>query len=306
MITRSTQGRRRIAVALGWLLAGSLAGCTTPAKENSASAPEPESHGDVSLRGALRRKVASKVRGDGGVPASVSPVSPDAGASADAAPPADAGATGDAGIAGDAGAPAARALEGKVLCFGDSITQADWPGKIEPAERWVTQLGGKSAKITAVNAGRNGRTTTEGLAELPAALEANQDAAWVLIFLGVNDMKRASVGVVEKATTNMGKMVDLVRQKLPKAEVAILAPINVNPDKYTPFFKGELGPDTVPFMKALAVAYKSLAEKKKTRFVSLLDAVPPAEIEDGVHANGKGQIKIAEAVWKGLGAPPAK
>jgi hypothetical protein len=34
--------------------------------------------------------------------------------------------------------------------------------------------------------------------------------------------------------------------------------------------------------------------------VNLLDAVAPADIEDGVHANGKGQGQIADAVWRGL------
>ena len=41
-----------------------------------------------------------------------------------------------------------REIHGKILCFGDSITQADWPGKIAPDERWVTQLGKKSPEIS--------------------------------------------------------------------------------------------------------------------------------------------------------------
>jgi lysophospholipase L1-like esterase len=198
-------------------------------------------------------------------------------------------------------------VHGKILCFGDSITQADWPGKIAPEEKWVTLLGKKSSRITAVNAGKNGRTTTAGLAEIGKALDDNPDSAVVLLFLGVNDMKHGRPGVVEKATANMGKMVDLVREKLPKAETFILAPINVNVDRLTPFFKGEeLGPDTVHYMKALAVAYESLARKKGVGFINLLDAVAPPDIEDGVHANGRGQGKIADAVWQGLDREKAR
>ncbi len=191
---------------------------------------------------------------------------------------------------------------GKILCFGDSITQADWPGKIAPSEKWVTVLGAKSDKITAVNAGRNGRTTKEGLAELPASLDAHPDAAWVLFFLGVNDTKHGAPGVVEAATANMGKMVDMVRQKLPKAEIVVMAPINVNKEKFTSFFRDQvaMGDDTAHYMKAMSVAYKALAHKKGVKFIDLLDVVTPAYIEDGVHANGKGQAQIAEAVWKGL------
>jgi lysophospholipase L1-like esterase len=207
----------------------------------------------------------------------------------------------DAGA--DSEAPEARKpreIHGKILCFGDSITQAEWPGKIAPDERWVTQLGKKSPDISVVNAGKNGRKTS-AIDELATSLAANADAATVLIFLGVNDMKHEGVGVVEKATINMGKMVDLTREKLPKAEIVILAPIDVNVDKMTTFFKAEgMGPDTAHFMRALAKAYESLAKKKGTRFINLYRAVSQENLEDGVHANGKGQIQIADAVWKGL------
>lgn len=193
-----------------------------------------------------------------------------------------------------------REIQGKILCFGDSITQAEWAGKIAPEERWVTQLGKKSPAITAVNAGKNGRKTS-AIDELDKALDGNADAATVLLFLGVNDMKHETVGVVEKATSNVGKMVDLTRRKLPKAEIVILAPCDVNVEKLTPFFRAEgLGPDTAHFMRALSVAYGELAKKKGTRFISLYRAVSPENLEDGVHANGKGQIQIADAVWKGL------
>ena len=56
--------------------------------------------------------------------------------------------------------------------------------------------------------------------------------------------------VVDKATANLGKMVDLTRQKLPKAAIVITAPITINVDRLTPYFKGEeLGPDTVHYMR---------------------------------------------------------
>jgi lysophospholipase L1-like esterase len=193
-----------------------------------------------------------------------------------------------------------REVHGKILCFGDSITQAEWVGKIAPEERWVTQLGKKSLAITAVNAGKNGRKTS-AIDELDKALDGHADAAMVLLFLGVNDMLHETLGVVEKATSNLGKMVDLTRKKLSKAEIVILAPIDINVEKLTPFFKAEgLGPDTAHFMRALSVAYAELAKKKGTRFINLYRAVSPENLEDGVHANGKGQVQIADAVWKGL------
>jgi lysophospholipase L1-like esterase len=245
------------------------------------------------LGGALAFAGCSKPAGEGSTTGAGSAAAPIP--SASGAPIVDAGA--------DVEAPEARKpreIHGKLLCFGDSITQAEWAGKIAPDERWVTQLGKKSADIVAVNAGKNGRKTS-AIEELDKTLAANGDAAMVLLFLGVNDMAHETVGVVEKATVNLGKMVDLTRAKLPKAEIVILAPTDVNVDKLSPFFKSEgMGPDTAQFMRALAKAYESLAKKKGTRFINLYRAVSPENIEDGVHPNGKGQIQIADAVWKGL------
>ena len=208
---------------------------------------------------------------------------------------------GDAGT-GDAGEAESTGPMGKVLCFGDSITQADWPGKIAPAEKWVTALGSKSKRITTINAGRDGRTTAEGLTELPTVLDQHGDAAYVLFFLGVNDVKHADPRTVERATANMGKIVDLTRLRLPKAVIVILAPVDVTVDRLSTYFRDEagMGPDTPHFMNALRLAYGTLAEKKGVRFIDLLHAVTPAFVEDGVHPNGKGQLQIAEAVWKGL------
>ena len=42
----------------------------------------------------------------------------------------------DAGAGADAPEPRKpREIHGKILCFGDSITQAEWPGKIAPDRR---------------------------------------------------------------------------------------------------------------------------------------------------------------------------
>ena len=261
--TRGNAAWIRLAVASAAL---ALAACSKPASE-----------GPAADAGAAEPTPASAM--------AAAPAAPSLDAGADIEPP-------------EARKP--REIHGKILCFGDSITRAEWPGKIAPDERWVTQLGKKSGEITTVNAGKNGRKTS-ALDELEKALAASADAAMVLLFLGVNDMLHETVGVVEKATVNLGKMVDLARTKLPKAEIVILAPIDVNVDKLSPFFKAEgLGPDTAQLMRALAKAYESLAKKKGTRFINLYRAVSPENLEDGVHVNGKGQIQIADAVWKGL------
>jgi len=219
--------------------------------------------------------------------------------------PAPGSASASAPASASASAPADVGPAGKVLAFGDSITQADWRGQIAPDQKWVARLGAKSSRITTINAGKNGRTTG-AYRELKRAIEGAPDASMVILFHGVNDMKNPEPGVVARVASKMGAMIDLIKEKLPAAEIVLCAPIDINLDKLTPYFKDEgLGPDTVHFMKALAVAYASLAKKKGVRFINLLHAVTPEHIEDGVHANGKGQIQIADAVWKGLLAPAA-
>ncbi len=208
----------------------------------------------------------------------------------------------DAGADTDAAAPEARKpreIHGKLLCFGDSITQAEWDGKIAPEERWVTQLGKKSPDITVVNAGKNGRKTS-ALDELGKALDGNADAAMVLIFLGVNDMKHETVGVVEKATNNIGKMIDLTRAKLPKAEIVILAPINVNVEKLTPFFKAEAWGRT-PLTSC--AGSRGLTRSWRRRRDAVHQPLPRGDAGEprGRRARQReGQIQIADAVWKGL------
>src|SRR5688572_22604326 len=81
------------------------------------------------------------------------PASP-AGSSATGAPIAAASASAQVAVAPSASAsapapapPAPRGPEGKILVFGDSITNADWDGHITPGDKWVTRLGAKSDRI---------------------------------------------------------------------------------------------------------------------------------------------------------------
>jgi lysophospholipase L1-like esterase len=213
------------------------------------------------------------------------------------APPASAAASAPA-----APDPPARGPKGKVLVFGDSITQADWDGHIAAEDKWVTRLAAKSERITTINAGKNGRVTS-ATGELAAELARNPDASLVILLLGTNDLKNAKPGVVERATANVAKMIDIARGQLPHVEVVVCSPPSIHVARLTSYWKEQaaFGPETVRYLKALSAAYRTVAEKKRARFIDLHEVVSPEHIPDGVHPNGKGQVQIADAVWKGLG-----
>src|SRR5258708_36105467 len=124
---------------------------------------------------------------------------------------------------------------------------------MRPEDRWVTQLGSRNADLTVVNEGKSGRTTSSGLADLDAVLDPNADAAVIVVLLGVNDMKHATAGAVERATANLARIVDRIRARIPTARVVLAAPIAINEANLTPSFRrAGLGRDTLHFLRELS------------------------------------------------------
>jgi lysophospholipase L1-like esterase len=198
--------------------------------------------------------------------------------------------------------------EGKVVCFGDSITYAGFRDKggagFKEGERWVERLNAKAAgKTIFVNEGKNGRQTS-ALNELTAALDRTPDAAGVLIMLGTNDFKnqKDDDATIARCAENVGKLIDVIRQKLPNAQIIIVSPVNMAPAALGDYWK-KLGYSdrTDAAVKRLADAYAAVARERKCGFVSLYGAVPTADIPDGIHPNAAGHAAMAEALWKALG-----
>ena len=187
-------------------------------------------------------------------------------------------------------------LKGKIVCFGDSITH----GAFVEGNGWVEQLGKKSDDIITVNAGRNGRKTSDKN-ELTPVIEKNRDADYFLFFLGVNDLKDGTDSMVTACINNMQWMIEQVKKNIPKAKIVLIAPCGINlKDMSEINQKKKYNENTAASLINLEEGYKNLAEKEKVGFISLLNTVSPQNYVDGLHPNAKGQKEIADKIWVDL------
>ncbi len=187
----------------------------------------------------------------------------------------------------------AQVPAGKVLCFGDSITHARGHG-------WVEMVGERHSSVTMINAGRSGRKTSD-MGELAAPLADNPDADWVLFFLGVNDLKDGTPEMVVSCVENMDWMISQAKEKIPGAQVVLMAPIDINLVTMNKVNRDKHYNDkTKDSLYLMEKEYAKLAERSGIGFISLLHAVSRDNFYDGLHPDDKGQQEIADAVWQGL------
>ena len=187
-------------------------------------------------------------------------------------------------------------IKGKVVCFGDSITHG---AKVD-GHSWVYFLSKGHKNINFVNAGRNGRKTSDKDQILPV-LKENHDADYFLIFLGVNDLKDGNDSLVNVCVENMKWMINKIRETNSKTKIVILSPSDINLKTMSVLnVKKKYNENTRQSLKKLEKRYKELAKEESAGFISLLKAVSPSNYADGLHPNLKGQQQIANAVWKGI------
>lgn len=181
---------------------------------------------------------------------------------------------------------------GTILCFGDSITAAK--------DGWVDKLGAKSNRITMLKAGQNGRLTSKSDKVLPPVLAKYPNADYVLVLLGVNNLKHGGEERVKRAVDDMGWMLDLIKAKLPKAHIYLMAPINVSLKTMNELNAGKGYNESGEALALLAKRYEVLAKEKGVDFINLLNAVSLENYRDGVHPDEQGHQQMADAVWREL------
>ena len=187
-------------------------------------------------------------------------------------------------------------IKGKVLCFGDSITY----GAFVRGYAWDDLLNKQSDSVFVVNAGRNGRKTSDKK-ELMPVLKENTDANYVLFFLGVNDLKNGNDSMVNSCVDNMRWMINRVKEKIPGAKIVLMAPTNIDLKEMSPInVKKKYNANTQKSLRELAKKYKVLAKQESVGFINLLNTVSPGNYVDGLHPDKKGQKQIAEKVWTEL------
>jgi len=189
-----------------------------------------------------------------------------------------------------------QGIHGKVVCFGDSITN----GARVDGKSWVQYLKKDHPEVNFVEAGHNGRKTADRKELLPV-LKEHPDADYFLIFLGVNDLKDGTPEMVEQCVENMRWMIDKVKATNEKTNIVILAPTDINLETMAPInVKKKYNENTRKSLVLLKKEYKKLAREESVQFISLLDAVSPPNYVDGLHPDTTGQKEIEQAVWKGL------
>lgn len=186
---------------------------------------------------------------------------------------------------------------GQIVCFGDSIT---YGAKVD-GNSWVWILQQKDYPgVTFINEGRSGRKTADK-EELIPVLKKHPNAAYYLIFLGVNDLKNGDDSMVNSCIDNMKWMIHQIRKTDPGCKIVILSPTEINISIMTALNKKKMyNENTKKSLVELESRYKQLAGEEHTGFISLLNVVSKPNYADGLHPNVAGQRQIVEAVWKGL------
>lgn len=182
----------------------------------------------------------------------------------------------------------------KILCFGDSITR----GAGVEGNGWVEQVAKKSDKFLMINAGRNGRKTSDR-EELIPVLEKNKDADLISIMLGVNDLKNGNDSLVNICVNNMKWMISQIKTHLPHAQILLMAPCNISFETMSEVNKQKkYNENTYNSLIQLEKKYEELASEEKINFLSLFNFVSPNNFLDGVHPNVEGHKEIAEKVYQ--------
>ncbi|WP_407384517.1 GDSL-type esterase/lipase family protein [Ruminococcus sp.] len=192
----------------------------------------------------------------------------------------------------------------RILAYGDSNTWGFDPEKFEryaEALRWTGLLQkALSGDALILEEGLCGRTTVfddesipsaNGLAALPAILEADRPLDAAIIMLGTNDCKSIFSASAEEITAGLGRCL------IKTAEV-------VNPENILLISPLELGEAALRFgyddrslavSRALRQAYQALADRYGTAFLAASEVAKASDI-DGQHLTPEGHYALYEAV----------
>jgi acyl-CoA thioesterase-1 len=175
--------------------------------------------------------------------------------------------------------------KGTVVFFGNSLTAGYG---LEQSESFPSLIQEKIDSLglpyQVVNAGLSGETTASGKNRLDWIL--NQGVDVFVLELGANDGLRGIP--LEETERNLQAMIDLVREKHPRAEI-VLAGMKIPPN---------MGPE---YTEAFDDIYPNLAEKNNIALIPfLLDGVAGIanlNQRDGIHPTAEGQILVCKNVW---------
>lgn len=198
----------------------------------------------------------------------------------------------------------------KVLCFGDSNTFGFIPesGKrYDKNTRWSGILAQLAAgRFEIIEAGCNNRTAftdnpagfeQTGCKVLPTLL--NKDLDCVILAIGVNDLQFFYNPTLEEIKNGMRRLVDIVREHCPNAEIILVSPARLTDNIFNGYFRAMFDKISIEKSLHLSEIYESIAKEKNCRFADW-DKIVTVSPKDGLHLEPDAHKKIAEAMFESL------
>lgn len=198
-----------------------------------------------------------------------------------------------------------------VVFLGDSITAARQYGKV--IENY-TLLRFPKRKARFINAGKGGETARGSLDRLDQAVFA-QGATLVTVAYGVNDIgwgMKADDAHKREYLDAIGQIVDRCQRRGVRVFICSAAITSEEPDKAEHGFLQEMCDEGLALAKSRRAGTIDVQRtmREVQRRVLAANARQPDKakharmhVEDGVHLNDLGQVAMAFAILKGLGAP---
>lgn len=198
----------------------------------------------------------------------------------------------------------------KVLCFGDSNTFGFIPesGKrYDKNTRWSGILAQLAAgRFEIIEAGCNNRTAftdnpagfeQTGCKVLPTLLTKDIDC--VILAIGVNDLQIFYNPTLEEIKNGMRRLVDIVREHCPNAEIILVSPARLTDNIFNGYFRAMFDKISIEKSLHLSEIYESIAKEKNCRFADW-DKIVTVSPKDGLHLEPEAHKKIAEAMFESL------
>ena len=207
----------------------------------------------------------------------------------------------------------------RILCYGDSNTWGYDPvetgtegsaaARFPEDVRWTgvlqRQLG---PGYRVLEEGLNGRTTAfqdptaygrNGDQFLEVAIRSGSPFDCIILMLGTNDLKDFFGASAHMITHGMAKLIRTCRAVLPytrsaQAKIVVAAPLNVAADR-NGVYQYDFSALSTQKGEALRSTYRELAEQMGCAFFDVNDHVQ-AGLEDGVHLDAAGHLKLGEAL----------
>lgn len=196
----------------------------------------------------------------------------------------------------------------KVLCFGDSNTFGFIPesGKrYDKNTRWSGILAQLAAgRFEIIEAGCNNRTAftdnpagfeQTGCKVLPTLLTKDIDC--VILAIGVNDLQIFYNPTLEEIKNGMRRLVDIVREHCPNAEIILVSPARLTDNIFNGYFRAMFDKMSIEKSLHLSEIYESIAKEKNCRFADW-DKIVTVSPKDGLHLEPEAHKKIAEAMFE--------